>query len=572
MAAHLDFKTIQGDLFADYADPYLTSQIIAYIGNKRKLLPLLQKALIAIFGEIPRGGLFLDLFAGSGVVSRFAKVLGFRVVSNDWEPYAYIINSAYILIGKSKVERLFDGEGGLAAALARFNTLPEPGPEDRYISEYYSTRSDDINQSNYRTERLFYTKANGLAIDKIRSGIDREYPDSGDPDILKKRNLLIALLVYEAATHTNTSGVFKACHKGFGGLGKDALYRICLDISLPYPVLFDSGFDHRVHMEDAEAVASRSEYRDAEVVYLDPPYNQHQYGSNYHLLNTIALWDKPHVPLVTNGKGRLTEKSGIRKDWIRTRSDYCYRDKACGIFESLLNAVSARNILISYSTDGIIPFSELIRMCEKKGRVSIETDEYLTYRGGKQSNSREKSNIEFVLTIRPGLKNNAPGREKVLDTIRRKKLVLLLKKRHSYARLRERFSLSAKKHSVTFVDNGNPVVFRSPYFLELHPVADLARDKPILDLISALEYTVCTSKEEELDELLHRCIMFPGSRAIAIEIPYVLKMLAHKKNKQIFYAYYEKAMKLADTSAFLSDALCEKLKAVLDLAEKRFSS
>jgi len=56
MTAHTSIKT-QGDLFTDHADPYLTTQVIAYIGNKRKLLPLLHKALIAVLGEIPRGAL-----------------------------------------------------------------------------------------------------------------------------------------------------------------------------------------------------------------------------------------------------------------------------------------------------------------------------------------------------------------------------------------------------------------------------------------------------------------------------------------------------------------------------------
>ncbi len=545
---------------------------MAYIGNKRKLLPLLLSSLLSVYGEIPRGAKFIDLFAGSGVVSRFAKYLGFSVVSNDWEPYSFVMNSAYICTGSTEAEELFADEGGLAAVLDRLNSLPEPEAEDRYVSAYYSAQNHDIAKSDFKKERLFYTLANGLAIDKIRSDIERRYADTENPRILKKRHILIALLVYEAATHTNTSGVFKACHKGFGGHGKDSLKRICTEIRLQYPVLIDSDFNHAVHKEDALALVSREEYGDAEVAYLDPPYNQHQYGSNYHLLNTIALWDKPSVPLVKNADGTLKEKAGIRKDWGRTRSNYCYRDKASGVFEELLDRVRARNIFVSYSTDGIIPFPDLVRICEKKGRVSVETNQYTKYKGGKQSNNRENMNIEFVLAIRPGRKNTASGRKKILDTIRKKRFFLLLKKRHSYKRLSERFLLSKKDRTVTFSENGSEVKFHSRYFLDLSLSRDFTLDGNMESLVSALEYTACSTKEEELEEILIRFGMFPGSQSLALLIPEVLKKLAHKKNKLIFYACLKKARKLVESDPSVLENVAKKLDLTAELAEKRFSS
>ena len=74
-------------------DEYLYHQLIPYLGNKRKLLPLLQEA---IERTGVAAGTFVDFFAGSGVVSRLAKSLGYRVVANDWEPYARELNGAYI--------------------------------------------------------------------------------------------------------------------------------------------------------------------------------------------------------------------------------------------------------------------------------------------------------------------------------------------------------------------------------------------------------------------------------------------------------------------------------------------
>ena len=67
---------------------YTFSQLIPYIGNKRKLLNLIQEAI-----KLTRltNGTFVDLFSGSTVVARCAKQLGFRVLANDWEPYSHQI-------------------------------------------------------------------------------------------------------------------------------------------------------------------------------------------------------------------------------------------------------------------------------------------------------------------------------------------------------------------------------------------------------------------------------------------------------------------------------------------------
>ena len=84
----------------DFRHPYLSRQIIAYIGNKRRLLPLIREAVARCSVQGSEAPTFLDLFSGSGVVSRLARLSGFRVVSNDWEYYSYVINRAFLGIEK----------------------------------------------------------------------------------------------------------------------------------------------------------------------------------------------------------------------------------------------------------------------------------------------------------------------------------------------------------------------------------------------------------------------------------------------------------------------------------------
>ena len=74
---------------------YVFQQLIPYIGNKRRLLSIILQA-INHTGINPRQATFLDMFSGSGVVSRMAKKCGFRVLSNDWEPYSAALNQCYI--------------------------------------------------------------------------------------------------------------------------------------------------------------------------------------------------------------------------------------------------------------------------------------------------------------------------------------------------------------------------------------------------------------------------------------------------------------------------------------------
>jgi adenine-specific DNA-methyltransferase len=266
---------------------YLFSQLIPYIGNKRKLLPLIAEG-IAHTGCA--GGAFVDLFAGSTVVSRLAKTMGFRVLANDWEPYSHQIALGTVALNRPPA---FEALGGPQAAFDLLNRLP---PLEGYVATHLCPQSDEA--PDVDNERLFFTRSNGMRIDAIREQI-AAWDGAG---LLSdgERAYLLAPLVYAVSYVSNTSGVFKGFHRGWGGKTGTALYRILSDLTLRPPVLHDSGADHLALREDAQALAPRlSEALGSAglaeigerpaVVYIDPPYNQHPYGSNYHVLNTVVL-------------------------------------------------------------------------------------------------------------------------------------------------------------------------------------------------------------------------------------------------------------------------------------------
>jgi adenine-specific DNA-methyltransferase len=416
-----------------YEDPYLTTQLIAYIGNKRRLLDFLGPLFRRLTGNYaaPKRVRFLDPFAGSGAVSRLGKHLGYQVEANDWEFFSYVLNEAHVGVDAKEAKRLFGGPGGLDALLARLNRQAERAPAPGYIARHYAPR--ETASADYRRERLFYTRENAVFLDTVRDEVERLYPGWRlSESAWREKLLLLAAILYQAATHANTSGVFKAYHKGFGGHGGDALHRILRPMALEHPVLADSAARCAASQEEAVGFVSS---RPADIVYLDPPYNSHQFGSNYFMLNTIARWDKPSVDESRTEDGMLRVKAGIRPDWSETRSAFCYRDSGPRAFADLLDAIDARYIVLSYNSEGIVPLEELVDILAPHGRLELVTRDYVTYRGGRQSMQRATNNAELAFVLH---RRESPGlwdRSRIEATLLERRLQGLLRARFSPERL-----------------------------------------------------------------------------------------------------------------------------------------
>ncbi len=394
----------RGDHSAFHTSEYVFHQLIPYIGNKRKLLGLINQA-IAKTGVSP-SGTFLDLFAGSGVVSRSAKKQGFRVISNDWEPYAKQINQCYIACNSAPAFAHF---GGYAQAISKLNFVV---PVEDWITRHLCPANDD--DYDIHKERLFYTHSNGMLIDAMRLQIEQWQADGLLSDL--ERSCLLAPMLYQACYTSNTSGVFKGFHNGWGGQTKTALYRILSQFQ-PKPAIFhDNGQANAVHQMDAAQLVKQL-WEDGETIdiaYLDPPYNQHPYGSNYHVLNTLTLWDRP--PLSPQIEGR--NKAAIREDWrTERRSPYNHRDAAADAYEALLQSLDARFILTSYSTDGTIPLLALVEACIKRGQTVFVTQQYKRYRVSAQRFSPKPLNVELVLVVDTGKSHAGASAVAICDNI-----------------------------------------------------------------------------------------------------------------------------------------------------------
>ena len=225
---------------------------------------------------------------------------------NDLEKYAEVIAACY-LSNKDELSMplLRDMYHGLVHDAG--NTPLREG----IVAALYAPKND---RNIQKGERVFYTSRNARYIDTTRNLIDA-LP-------VGYQKYFLAPLLAEASVHANTSGVFKGFHKNsktgvgqFGGNNRDALGRIKGDIALPFPILSDFNCEYRVYNGDANAIA-----RDApevDLAYLDPPYNQHPYGSNYFMLNLILENKYPE---------QVSPVSGIPRNW--NRSDYNKKRRA----------------------------------------------------------------------------------------------------------------------------------------------------------------------------------------------------------------------------------------------------
>lgn len=401
-----EFRYDRTDHAAAWTDKYVFHQLIPYIGNKRKLLGLILNAIAQTSVKPP--ATFLDLFAGSGVVSRMAKKLGYRVLANDWEPYAQAINTCYITHNTAP---MFAGLGGYTHAIAALNALL---PREDWITKHLCPASDD--QYDLERDRLFYTRANGMKMDAIRMQIERWRHE--DCITSQEKACLLAPLLYQACYVSNTSGVFKGFHNGWGGQTGTALYRILAQLELSPAVFHDNGQANAVFQQNALGLAQslREERTVIDIAYLDPPYNQHPYGSNYHVLNTVALWDKP--PLSEKIEGR--NKAAIREDWrTERRSPYNHRSEAERAYSHLLEALNARFILTSYSTDGMIPLQGLLEICTRRGQTQYVLQNYKRYRVSAQRFSKKPVNVEFILIVDTGKTHTGPNAAELAEQINR---------------------------------------------------------------------------------------------------------------------------------------------------------
>ena len=344
---------------------YLSSQLITYLGNKRRLLPLIGKGVQAVQRKLGGKKLrVLDAFSGSGVVSRYLKQFSSELWSNDLESYSAVLNRCY-LTNRSDADTL-----GLPEIHRELLNTIEQTLAPGLVSELSAPQNDAAIRPG---ERAFYTRRNAIYLDPARRAIS-ELPE-------EIQHFFLAPLLCEASVHTNTSGVFKGFYKNrsgigqFGGEGRNALQRILADIRLPLPIF--SRFECISHVLQQDATAAARSIPELDMAYLDPPYNQHPYASNYFMLNFLLNYRRPE---------QMSAVSGIPSGW--NRSAYNSRHLVVKALQELLEAIPAPFVLLSYNSEGFIGIQDMQDMLAPNWKVNLIRQDYATFRGCRHLRNR----------------------------------------------------------------------------------------------------------------------------------------------------------------------------------------
>lgn len=318
-----------------------------YIGSKARLIDEINGYIDKYSGN----GRFIDAFCGMGHVAIAAANKGWPIVINDQMLYAGYISRARLL---TDAQVNFEALGGYDRVIAALNSVE--GVQGYFWREYSPASLQFCG-----IERKYFTERNAMIIDAIRLQIKEWYTDeliTENEKILLLVNLMEA--INEVANIAGTYGCFLSKWTEQSNqllkMKKSSLRENCGNVELL--------------CTDVKSV----DYRENDVVYLDPPYTKRQYASYYHILETIAVEDEPIVEGV----------SGLRP-WKSKASDYCYKNKAQNSMIGLLERIESRKILISYSNDGHIQINDILPLIEEMGNVCVHEL--------KQIN-RYKSNVE----------------------------------------------------------------------------------------------------------------------------------------------------------------------------------
>lgn len=357
---------------------FLSSQLITYIGNKRSLLGFIGTGLEKIQKRLNKKRLSLfDVFSGSGIVARYFKGFAEKLIVNDLEEYAEVINRCYLA---NKSELPLGELKELHRKLA--GKLSEEALSPGFIYELYAPQDNSPIKAE---DRVFYTPRNAKYIDTARQLIG----EIGPP----LRPFFLAPLLAEASVHANTAGVFKGFYKDrrtgmgkYGGSKGDALLRILGDIHLPFPVFSNFEGEVEIYRGDSNLIAEQVD--EVDVAYLDPPYNQHPYGSNYFMLNTITRYERSKS---------ISRVSGIPDNW--NRSEYNKRGRALEVFTELIDKLKAKYLLISFNSEGFIPLPKMLEVLKTQGDVEVLETQYNTFRGSRNLRQRDIHVTEYLYLV-----------------------------------------------------------------------------------------------------------------------------------------------------------------------------
>lgn len=331
-----------------------------YIGSKFKLYSFLQTSIESALREANakplEDSVFCDMFAGTSAVGKLFKNKAKQVISNDREYYSFVLSKNYI----ENCRRIEGIE-------TRFRELQSDEATPPIEGKIY--RNYCLGKGHAHT-RQYFSDNNGAKIDAIRVKIE-QWRQQGLGNAAYFH--LLASLLESADKVANTASVYGAFLKI---LKKSAAKPIVLE-----PAFFEySKNRHAVFNKDSNQLIQKIE---GDILYLDPPYNAREYGANYHILNTIALYDD----FTPRGKTGLREYE---------KSNWCKKAKVANELETLIENAKFEWIFLSYNDEGLLSLEQIQAIFEKYGTYSRKSQKHQRFKADSNRAHKQDSTIEYL--------------------------------------------------------------------------------------------------------------------------------------------------------------------------------
>jgi adenine-specific DNA-methyltransferase len=299
--------------------------VIKYLGSKRVLVPTLGRLFRASGASTA-----LDLFTGTTRVAQEFCRQGGTVTAVDSATYAQVLAQCYVELDAGHVDL-----GDVEHAISTLEALP---PKRGYFTETFCEQS-----------RYFQPK-NGMRVDAIRDGIEELYGHGW------LRPVLLTSLMEAADAVDSTVGLQMAYLKEWAPRAHN-------ELTLRVPTL-TPGTGRAIRGDAARVVYDLPH---VDLAYLDPPYNQHRYFTNYHVWETLIRWDAPEH------YGTACKRVDSRT--AETKSVFNVKREMPEALAQVVKAVDADVVVVSFSDEGFVPLEDVVEMCLARG----ETVEVLSF-------------------------------------------------------------------------------------------------------------------------------------------------------------------------------------------------
>ena len=322
-----------------------------FLGSKYKLLNFIEDTVNEHCKDVKS---VVDIFAGTGVVGSLFLKNGKEVYFNDYLKSNYYSYKAFYEPTIADIKKL-----------------------EKIINNYNDIKVDEENYFSKNFSDTYFSSLDCKKIGYIRDDIENKFKSQDINE--REKCILIASLIYSMDRVANTVGHYDAYRK-IKNI-EDKFFMYMLDVT-------EKG-EKKSHISNLDANEFIKNVK-ADLVYIDPPYNSRQYCDAYHLLENVALWNKPKV-------------YGVAKKMDRTnlKSRYC-TNKAVEAFDELITNCNCKYILVSYNNTGDksnsrsnakISDLQIKQILEKKGKVQVFEQAFNNFTTGKSVSIDHKERL-----------------------------------------------------------------------------------------------------------------------------------------------------------------------------------